>query len=294
MHDEGRHLKPKPQTPNAETVPVQSVPELRETARLLRKHIILSTTAAGSGHPSSSFSCTEILCALYFGGILRHDPKNPTWPDRDRFILSKGHACPAQYAAMAVAGYFPEEELLTLRKLGSRLEGHPNLQRLPGIEASTGSLGQGLSLGLGMALAARLDGADWKTWVVLGDGELDEGQVWEAALAAAKYGVGNLIAIVDANTAQQTGYTKDILDTEPKVEKWRSFGWETHEVDGHNLEALLSVLKCAGSAENRPQAIIARTLKGKGVSFVEREYGYHGKPLTEEETRRALEELGWK
>ncbi len=272
----------------------QSIDQLQDTARLLRKHIIEMTTEAGSGHPSSSMSCTEIVAALYFGGIMRYDAQNPTWADRDRFIMSKGHAVPAQYAAMAIAGFFPAEELMTLRKLGSPLEGHPNVKRLPGIEASTGSLGQGLSIGLGMALAAKLDGASWRTWVVLGDGEIDEGQIWEAALAAPKYGTDNLIAIVDANTAQQTGYTRDVLPTEPKAEKWSAFGWEVQDVDGHRFEELLPALERAAKATSgKPQAVIARTLKGKGVSFVEKEYGYHGKPLTAEETKRALEELGW-
>lgn len=270
-------------------------PALQEIARTMRRHIVEMTTEAGSGHPSSSFSCTEIIAALYFGGILRHDPANPGRADRDRFILSKGHAVPAQYAAMALAGYFPVEDLLSLRKLGSPLEGHPNSNRLPGIEACTGSLGQGLSIGLGMALAARLDGASWRVCVMVGDGEIDEGQVWEAALAAAKYGADNLVLIVDANTAQQTGYTRDVLPTEPKAAKWEAFGWETQEVDGHDFEALLPALRHAWQATSgRPQAIIARTLKGKGVSFVERDYGYHGKPLTREELGRALEELGWK
>jgi transketolase len=272
----------------------QTVEQLRETARLLRKYILEMTTEAGSGHPSSSFSCVELVAALYCGGILRHDPAHPTWPERDRFIMSKGHAVPAQYAAMAVCGYFPVEQLLTLRKLGSPLEGHPNVLRLPGIEASTGSLGQGLSIGLGLALAARLDGAPWRTWVLLGDGEINEGQVWEAALAAAKYGTGNLIAVVDANTAQQTGYTRDVLPTEPKAEKWAAFGWEVQEIDGHDFDAVLPALRRAGEAgSGRPQAIIARTLKGKGVGFMEKDYGYHGKPLTREELGRALEELGW-
>jgi transketolase len=277
------------------TVAAQSPEQLRETARLLRKYIVEMTTEAGSGHPSSSFSCTEIVAALYFGGIMNYDPKAPKDPSRDRFVMSKGHACPAQYAAMAVAGYFPAEELMTLRKLGSPLEGHPNLKRLPGIEASTGSLGQGLSIGLGMALAAKLDGASWRTWVLLGDGEIDEGQVWEAAMAASKYKTDNLIAIVDANTAQQTGYTKDILPTEPKAEKWAAFGWEVQEIDGHDYASLLPALEKAGKAggSGKPQAIVARTLKGKGVSFVEADYGYHGKPLTRKELGRALEELGW-
>lgn len=280
--------------PGPEVTPALSVEQLQEKARLLRKHIINMTTEAGSGHPSSSMSCTEIVTALYFGGLMRYDARRPDWPERDRFIMSKGHACPAQYAAMAEAGYFPVEELMTLRKLGSPLEGHPNRLRLPGIEASTGSLGQGLSIGLGMALAAKLDKQNWRTWVVLGDGEIDEGQVWEAVLAAGKFGTDNLIAIVDANTAQQTGYTKDVLPTEPKAEKFSASGWDVQEVDGHDLHALLPALKKAGDASTgRPQAIIARTLKGKGVSFVEKEYGYHGKPLSEEERKRALEELGW-
>lgn len=272
----------------------QSIDELKDTARLLRKYIVESTTEAGSGHPSSSFSCTEIVAALYFGGVMKHDPNHPTAPDRDRFVLSKGHAVPAQYAAMAVAGYFPVEDLMTLRKLGSPLEGHPNARRLPGIEAPTGSLGQGLSIGVGMALAAKLDAASWRTWVVMGDGEIDEGQIWEAAMSASKYGLDNLIAIVDANTAQQTGYTKDVLPTEPKADKWTAFGWETQEVDGHHYESLLPALQRAAAADSgKPQAIIARTLKGKGVSFVEKDYGYHGKPLSREELKRALEELGW-
>jgi transketolase len=271
-----------------------SLDQLRETARHMRKLIIEMTTEAGSGHPSSSMSCTEIVAALYFGGTMRYNASDPGWAGRDRFVMSKGHGVPAQYAAMALAGFFPVEQVMTLRKLGSPLEGHPNVRRLPGIEASTGSLGQGLSIGLGMALAAKLDGADWKTYVLLGDGEIDEGQIWEAALAAAKYRADNLVAIVDANTAQQTGYTKDVLPTEPKAGKWTAFGWETQEIDGHDLEAVLGALENARNAnDGKPQAIVARTLKGKGVSFVEKEYGYHGKPLTKDEMKRALEELGW-
>ncbi len=277
-----------------DAAPPAGIPQLQETARLLRKYIVEMTTAAGSGHPSSSFSCTEIVAALYFGGILRHDPASPRDPERDRFIMSKGHAVPALYAAMAVAGYFPAEDLLTLRRLGSSLEGHPNARRMAGMEASTGSLGQGLSIGLGMALAGKLDGSRWKVYVLLGDGEIDEGQIWEASLAAAKFGVDNLVAIIDANTAQQTGYTRDVMPTEPKAAKWEAFGWEVQEVDGHDYATLLPALQQAKSARTgKPQAIVARTLKGKGVSFVERDYGYHGKPLTQDEMRRALEELGW-
>lgn len=270
-----------------------SIPTLQEHARWMRRYIIEMTTAAGSGHPSSSFSCVEILTSLFFGGILKHDPRQPRWPGRDRFILSKGHACPALYAALAQRGYFPVEELVTLRKLGSPLEGHPNLRRLPAVEASTGSLGQGLSIGLGIALAGKLDRADYRTWVMLGDGEIDEGQVWEAAMTAAKYRCGNLTAIVDANGYQQTGSTKDVMPTEPKAARWEAFGWKTIEVDGHSFEALLPALREANEHRERPTAVIARTHKGHGVSFVEADYTFHGKPLSQDEARRALEELGW-
>jgi len=268
------------------------IADLEEVARRLRIEVIRMTTRAGSGHLSSSMSCMEIVVGLYCGGVLRHDPANPGWPERDRFILSKGHACPAQYAAMAECGYFDRSLLSTLRQLGSPLEGHPNMLRLPGIEASTGSLGQGLSVGLGMALAARLDGRDSRVFVIIGDGENDEGQIWEAALAAAKFDLINLTCIVDANTAQQTGYTRDVLPTEPLPEKWRAFGWEVQEIEGNDMAAALEALQRARAAASRPQCIIARTLKGKGVGFVEASYGYHGKALTEDEMRRAIAELG--
>jgi transketolase len=277
-------------SPTERSVPIE---ELRERARRMRRDIIEMTTAAGSGHPSSSFSCTEILAALFFGGILRHDPQHPDWPDRDRFILSKGHAVPALYAALAQDGYFPPEELKFLRQLGSRLEGHPNVRKLPAVEASTGSLGQGLSIGLGIALAGRLDRQDHFTWVLLGDGELDEGQVWEAAMAGAKYQVSRLVAIVDANGYQQTGSTRDVMPTEPKAARWEAFGWSVEEVDGHDFAALLPALERARNPEGPPKAVIARTKKGHGVSFVEADYSYHGKALTADEAQRALEELGW-
>ena len=271
-----------------------SVEQLTDKARYARKLIVDMTTAAGSGHPSSSFSCTEILVALYCGGILRVDPRNPHWPDRDRFILSKGHAVPAQYALMAMLGFFPEEDLQTLRQINSPYEGHPNTRRLAGIEASTGSLGQGLSIGLGIALAATLDKKDYTTWVVLGDGECDEGQVWEAAMAAAKYKTDNLVAIVDRNGYQQTGSTHDVMPLDNLPAKWESFGWHVHEIDGHSFEELLPALRHAQEFKGKPSAIVANTKKGKGVSFVEADYGYHGKALTKEERERALEELGWK
>jgi transketolase len=271
-----------------------SVPELQEEARQQRRLIIEMTTAAGSGHPSSSFSSVEILTTLFFAGLLRHDPRDPQWRDRDRIILSKGHAVPALYAALARRGYFPERELMTLRQIGSPFEGHPNMRRVPGVEASTGSLGQGLSIGLGVALAGRLNGQAYRTWVLLGDGEMDEGQVWEAAMAAAKYGEARLIAIVDANGYQQTGSTRDVMPTEPKSPKWEAFGWSTQEVDGHNFAELLPALERAARPAGRPAVVIARTRKGHGVSFVEADYTYHGKALSPDEARRAIEELGWK
>jgi len=257
-----------------------SLDSLRDEARRLRCLIVDMTTAAGSGHPSSSFSCVELVTALFFGGILRHDPKNPHWSERDRFIMSKGHAVPALYAALAERGYFPEAELQTLRRMDSRLEGHPNVRRVPAVEASTGSLGQGLSIGLGMALAGRLDRLDYRVWVMLGDGELDEGQVWEAAMTAAKYRVENLVAIVDANGYQQTGATRDIMPSEPKAQKWQAFGWQTAEIDGHDFNQVLPALRKARENQGGPMAIIARTHKGHGVSFVEADYHYHGKALT--------------
>ncbi len=273
----------------------ETIAALAEQARRMRRAIIEMTTAAGSGHPSSSFSCVEILSALYFGGILRYDARRPDWPDRDRFLLSKGHGCPALYAALAFAGYFSEDLLPSLRQLGSPLEGHPNMLKTPGVEASTGSLGQGLSIGLGIALAGQLDRKEYRTWVLLGDGEIDEGQVWEAAMAAAKYRADRLIAIVDANGYQQTGSTRDVLPTEPKTAKWQAFGWDAQEIDGHDFAAVLPALERAAGAggSGRPQAIVARTKKGKGVSFVEADFSYHGKALTQDEMRRALEELGW-
>src|SRR5262245_52644209 len=220
------------------TAKTASLAELLARAKTIRKHIITSTTTAGSGHPTSSLSGVELAVALYFGGLLRHDPRNPHWPQRDRFILSKGHAAPLLYAVLAEAGYFPTDLLPTLRKLGSPLEGHPNMRRLPGVEASTGSLGQGLSIGIGHALAARLDGYDARTFVLMGDGEIDEGQVWEAAMAAAKYKLDNLVAVVDQNGYQQTGPTAEVLDLRPVPPRWEAFGWFAQEIDGHDLSAV--------------------------------------------------------
>ncbi len=204
-------------------------------AKSIREDILRMTTEAGSGHPSSSLSATEIVTALYFGGFLRHDPKNPHWPDRDRFILSKGHAAPVLYAALAQSGYFPHDEIMTLRKIGSPVEGHPNMKRLPGVEASTGSLGQGLSIGIGHALAARVDKKGYHTYVMTGDGELGEGQNWEAAASAAKYQLDNLTLIVDRNHFQQTGPAEEVLNMDPIDGKFTAFGWKTQVINGNDM-----------------------------------------------------------
>ncbi len=270
------------------------IDELKEMATRLRRHIVNMTTAAGSGHPSSSMSAVEVVTALYFGGFLRIDSQNPTDPDRDRFVLSKGHAVPVLYAAMAEAGYFSVEETLTLRKLGSPLEGHPNMRRLPGIEASTGSLGQGLSIGLGQALAARLDGRDSQMYVMTGDGEMGEGQVWEALAAAGKYRTANLTLIVDQNGYQQTGATKDVLDQTPFSERIAPFGWHTQTINGNDMQEVLTALETAVGVTDRPSAIISQTKKGFGILPVmeaEGDLNFHGKPLSPELAEKALKLL---
>jgi len=266
-----------------------SLAELQAKSKQVRRDIITSTTTAGSGHPTSSLSGVEVAVALYFGGVMRHDPKNPSWPQRDRFILSKGHAAPLLYAVLAQAGYFPREQLPTLRKLGSPLEGHPNMRRLPGVEASTGSLGQGLSLGLGHALAVRLDGYDSRVYVMTGDGELDEGQVWEAVMAANKFKADNLVAIVDQNGYQQTGATSVVLDLRPLAPKFEAFGWFAQEIDGHDLNAVLGAFDKAAKTKGQPSVIVARTVKGYPIQKVlASDPNHHGKPLTKEEEKEAL------
>lgn len=273
---------------------VQKTPDLhdlRARATTLRRHIVRMLAAAGSGHPGGSLSAVEFVTALYFGGFLRYDPDRPDWPDRDRFILSKGHGVPVLYAALAEAGYLPEEELATLRRIDSRLQGHPVYGTLPGIEASTGSLGQGLSIGLGIALAARLDAKDFQVFVLLGDGECQEGQVWEAAMAAGHHRPANLVAMVDYNGFQLDGAIEDIMRLEPFAAKWASMGWAVREIDGHDLGEVVSALNWA-RAEDGPACIIGRTVKGKGVSFMEHENRYHGVAPSDEEMERALLELG--
>jgi transketolase len=264
-------------------------------AKAIRRDIVRMTTEAGSGHPSSSLSATEIVTALYFGGFLRHDPKNPHWPDRDRFILSKGHAAPVLYAALAQAGYFPHDEIMTLRKLGSPLEGHPNMKRLAGVEASTGSLGQGLSLGVGHALAARIDKKDYHTYVLTGDGELGEGQVWEAAASAAKFKLDNLTVIVDRNHYQQTGAAEDVLDMDPIDGKFAAFGWQTFAIQGNDMEEVVLALTRARAFKGQPTCILALTRKGQGILKLLaklKDENFHGKPIPARNLDEALNEIG--
>jgi transketolase len=271
------------------TTSTPSLDQLRERALQIRKDIIISTTTAGSGHPTSSLSGVEVATALYFGGFLRHDPKNPHWPQRDRFILSKGHAAPLLYSVLAEAGYFPREELQTLRKLDSPLEGHPNMRRLPGVEASTGSLGQGLSLGIGHALAIRLDRYDSRVFVMLGDGEIEEGQVWEAVMCAVKYRLDNLVAIVDQNGYQQTASTKEVMDLTPLAPKWEAFGWSAQTIEGNNMEAVVGALRKATQTKGKPSVIISHTAKGYPIAqAILHDPNHHGKPLTRDEEKAAL------
>jgi len=255
----------------------------------VRKHIVNMIYRAGSGHPGGSLSCVEILTVLYFF-VLRHDPTSPSWEARDRFVLSKGHAAPALYAVLAEAGYFPKEELATLRKTGSLLQGHPD-RRIPGVEVSTGSLGQGLSIASGIALYAKMEKNPFRSYVLLGDGECDEGQVWEAAMLASHYKLDNLTAIVDRNGLQIDGLTEKIMRLEPLSRKWASFGWHVIEVDGHDTGEISAAFAEAGKIRGRPTVIIAHTFKGKGVSFMEWIGSFHGKSLTREEREKALREL---
>lgn len=263
--------------------------ELKKRAIEIRKDILKALMLAGSGHTGGSLSIVEVLIALYYYG-LRNDPKNPDWPQRDRFLLSKGHGCPALYAVLAHKGYFPKDELWTLRKLGSRLQGHPQMG-LPGIEISSGSLGQGLSIANGIALAARLDKLDIRVYCLLGDGETNEGQVWEAVMTGAHYKLDNVCAIIDFNKLQIDGFCCEVKDMGPYMHKWKDFGWNPIEVDGHDLEALRSALDQASGVKGKPTIIIAHTIKGKGVSFIENKAEWHGVAPKKEEYERAVKEL---
>lgn len=272
-------------------VPNLTLPALKELARELRLDILETTTRAGSGHPSSSFSAVEIVTALYFGGILRYNPLDPWWPERDRFILSKGHAAPLLYPVLARAGYFPYEEIYRLRQIDSPVQGHPILGMMPGVEATTGSLGQGISLAVGHLLGARLRGIDFRVYVVLGDGECEAGQIWESAMAAAHFRLDRLIAILDYNKYQETGPISREMALEPLVQKWQAFGWNVTEADGHDFEDIISKLKMLQKVTEKPSILIAHTVKGKGVSFVEADFTFHGRALNPEQAQRAREEI---
>jgi transketolase len=267
-----------------------SAAELEEMAKKLRRHVITMIATAGSGHPGGSLSAADIVTALYFR-ILRHDPHNPQWADRDRFVLSKGHAAPILYAALAETGYFPVAELATLRRIDSRLQGHADRKFTPGVEMSAGSLGMGLSFAAGIALAARLDSRTYRTYTLLSDGECEEGQTWEAALSVAHFGLVNLTAIVDYNGIQLSGRVCDIMNLEPFARKWQAFGWNTTDIDGHDFSQILSACQKAEKTEGKPTVVIAHTVKGKGVSFMENNVAFHGKAPTPEEAEKALREL---
>ena len=268
--------------------------DIQARATNMRVNIIKMLHEAGSGHPGGSLSAADIVATLYFGGVMNVNPDDPSDPSRDRFILCKGHAAPVLYAALAELGYIPEEELLTLRKLHSRLQGHPDSKKLPGVEACTGSLGQGLSIAAGLALGLRLNAggaAPQRVYALMGDGEIEEGQVWEAAMFAAHSGLDNLVAIVDNNNLQIDGDVREVVGLRAIPEKFRAFGWEVLEVDGHDVEALLEVFATAQGASGKPVCIVASTVKGKGVSFMENQAGWHGKAPNDEQAQQAIAEL---
>ena len=268
-------------------------PQLENAAKRIRRHIVEATTEAASGHPSTSLSMVEIIATLYFGGVMRYDPADPRNESRDRFVLSKGHGAPGLYAVLAEAGYFSTDDLITLRKLGSPLEGHPTKCRLPGVESSTGSLGQGLSIGVGHALAGQLDGLDFRVYVMTGDGETEQGQIWEAIMFAGNRGLDNLTLIIDHNGFQQTDAVNEVQPLDPLTEKLKAFKWEAREIDGHSLDEVAEAFEWARGVKGKPQAIVARTVKGKGVSLLEAAPGkWHGKPIPADEEQKALDEIG--
>ena len=270
---------------------VNDLAGLTGIARDLRMDILDMTTRAGSGHPSSSFSAVEILTAIYFGGILNYRSDDPWWQGRDRFIMSKGHAAPLLYAVLAKAGYFDRDLLWDLRQINSPVQGHPIQGMLPGVEATTGSLGQGLSLGLGHILGGRINQLEYRVYVLLGDGECEAGQIWEAAMAAAHFDAHRLTAILDYNKYQETGPISREMALEPLASKWESFGWQVKEVDGHDIGALQKALESVKAFGEKPTIIIAHTIKGKGVSFVEQDFTFHGRALKPEQAVKAREEI---
>lgn len=264
--------------------------QLELTANQIRQNIIEMLLKAGSGHSAGPLGMADVFTALYFE-VMNIDPKRPDWPERDRFVLSAGHICPVLYATLAYRGFFPKEELMTLRQFGSRLHGHPTRNALPGIETSSGPLGHGLSQAVGMALAARMDKKTWRTYAVLSDGEHDEGQTWEAILFAGKNKLHNLTAIIDRNNIQIDGFTEDILPLEPLADKYRAANWYVLEVDGHNFDEIIAALRHARAVFERPTVIIAHTIPGKGVDFMENDWHWHGKPPKPDEAKIALHEL---
>lgn len=267
------------------------IDELKRIANILRRDIVTMIYQAGDGHPAPSLSAVDIIAVLYFH-IMKVDPSNPSWPERDRLILSKGHACPALYAALARRGYFPLEELPTLRSLHSRLQGHPDMKKTPGVDFTSGSLGNGISIGLGMALAARLRGYDYYTYVITGDGELEEGIIWESAMAATHYKVGNLIVFVDNNGMQSGGKVEDITALYPLAAKWEAFGWHCQTIDGHDIEGIIDAVERAKAEKDKPSVIIARTVKGKDVPFMENDNSWHKGSFTREQWEEAMAALG--
>jgi len=269
--------------------PKEKIQDLEKKASEVRKLIIKMLAKAGSGHPGGSLSSTELITCLYFE-VLRHNPKRPDWPQRDRFHMSKGHCCPLWYAILAKCGYFPVEKLWTLRQLGSILQGHPD-RRTHGVDVASGSLGQGLSVALGMALASRIDKKDYRVYCLLGDGEIQEGNIWEAAMSASHYKCDSICAMLDYNGYQIDGKVRDIMNLEPLVDKWRSFGWHTIKINGHDISEILDAYNQAKTIKDKPTIIIAHTTKGKGVSFMENVVDFHGRAPTKEEEKKALEEL---
>jgi transketolase len=267
----------------------KQIQELEARAKHIRRQIIRMLAKAGSGHPGGSLSATDLITALFYL-FLRHNPKDPSWPDRDRFHMSKGHCCPLWYAVLADCGYFPVDQLWTLRQLGSMLQGHPD-RRTPGVDVSSGSLGQGLSVALGMSLGARVDKKDYRVYVLLGDGEIQEGNIWEAAMACAHFKCDNICAMLDYNGFQIDGRTRDIMNLEPLAAKWQAFGWNTIEIDGHNMKQIVQAYDDARTVKGKPTIIIAKTIKGKGVSFMENTVEFHGRAPTAEEAEIALKEL---
>jgi transketolase len=265
--------------------------ELESIAKKVRAHSIKMIYEAGSGHPGGSLSAVDILVALYFH-IMKHDPKKPDWADRDRFVLSKGHSAPALYAVLAESGYFPVEELSTLRKLGSRLQGHPCMRKTPGVEMSTGSLGHGLAAGNGMALAAKLDRKLHMIYVLCGDGEMDVGETWEAAMLASHFKLDNVVMYIDRNKLQLDGPTEKIMSLEPLADKWKAFGWHVIEINGHSMKEIIHATNEARTIKGKPTVIICHTIKGRGVSYMEGTLHFHGKAPDEQEYKQAMKELG--